>query len=550
MAAQGPYETVKASPLSESISRRARPLFLAVFAAVVLLGLIATANVSSLMSARALERRREIDVRRALGASVLAVARLGMVEAATLVAAGGIVGVMAAPLLIGVMMRLLPDSVVLLKPAELDWRVAAFVVLTLAAMGMLVSIAPIRRSLVLAGTQSRGASERVRTPGRLIVVGSQVSVAFVLTVVGACLVGSLLTVYAKDRPIQIPGVVTVDVMFLGRGDSMAVSPERTVREQRVREGLAQVPGVMAAGATAAQVLRGGGAMTWFLAPTGARHPHNIDTWAVTEGFYDVIEPQVVSGRVPTKEELRSNTPLIVVSERAAQAYWPGRAAVGETLTDQQTKLAFSVVGVVKDVRWVAWDVESPVTYAPYGAVGRAPWVTYFIRTNANTGRVTTDVLKAIEAADPLARPSRAGTLDALFRDSVSLRRFQSWLFGGFAAAALVVVGVGIFGLLAMSTARRTKEVGIRCALGATPTSVVGLILREQATAVVAGLIVGGGIAAWAVRFVKGYLYELTVTDPRIWATATALILFTAVVGALIPAWRASRIDPLKALRVE
>jgi ABC-type antimicrobial peptide transport system permease subunit len=141
-------------------------------------------------------------------------------------------------------------------------------------------------------------------------------------------------------------------------------------------------------------------------------------------------------------------------------------------------------------------------------------------------------------------------LDSIFRESVSIRRFQSWLFGGFATAALVVVGVGIFGLLAMSTARRTKEVGIRCALGATPNAVASLILREQAVAVVAGLAAGGGVAAWAVGFVKGYLYELTVTDPRIWVSAVALILLTALVGALVPAWRASRIDPLKALRVE
>ena len=547
---QGPYDAVKVTSLSDSIGRRSGPLFLSVFAAVVLLVLIAVANVSSLMSARALERRREIDVRRALGAATRAVVRLWMVESATLIAAGGVVGVTVAPLLIGVILRLLPGTVVLLKPAELDWRVAAFVLLTLALLVLFVSIAPIRRSLAPGGAQPRGASERVRTPGRFIVISAQVSVAFVLTVVGALLVGSLLTVYANEQPIQIAGVVTTDVMFQGPGDPMGVSPARVVREQRLRERLAQVPGVVAVGATAAQVLRGGGAMTWFMPPGGAKHPANIDTWAVTEGFYDAIQPEVVAGRLPSAQELRSHAPLIVVSERAARAYWPGRTSLGETLADQQTKEAFTVVGVVKDVRWVAWDVESPVIYAPYASVGRAPWLTYFLRTNGNVGRVTDDALKAIEEADPLARPRRAGTLDTLFRDSVSLRRFQSWLFGGFAAAALVVVGVGIFGLLAMTTARRTKEVGIRCALGATPNSVAGLIVREQATAVGVGLLAGGAVAAWAVGFVEGYLYELTVTDPRIWLSAIGLILITALVGSLIPALSASRIDPLKALRVE
>jgi predicted lysophospholipase L1 biosynthesis ABC-type transport system permease subunit len=331
---------------------------------------------------------------------------------------------------------------------------------------------------------------------------------------------------------------------------MAVSSERAQRVLHLRERLAEVPGVLAVGATAAQVLRGGGAMTWFMPPSGTKHPENIDTWAITDGFYDVIGPEVVAGRLPTGDELRSHAPLIVVSERAAESYWPGRSALGQTLTDQQSREVFTVVGVVKDVRWVAWDMESPVIYAPYATVGRAPWLTFFLRTNSNTGRVTEQAVRAMEDVDRFVLPSRAGTLDTLFRESVSLRRFQSWLFGGFATAALVVVGVGIFGLLAMTTARRTKEVGIRCALGATPNSVATLILREQAMAVVAGLLAGGAVAAWAVGFVKGYLYELTVTDPRIWLSALGLILLTALLGALIPALRASRIDPLKALRVE
>jgi len=124
------------------------------------------------------------------------------------------------------------------------------------------------------------------------------------------------------------------------------------------------------------------------------------------------------------------------------------------------------------------------------------------------------------------------------------------LFGTFAAVSLVVVGVGILGLLAMSTARRTREVGIRCALGSTPAAVAGLLLREQLRPVIAGVAVGGAAAVWAVQFVESYLYELSPGDPRIWATAVLLILATAGVGALIPAVRASRVDPLKALRVD
>lgn len=552
---QGPYEVVEVVPMSNALGRSVGPMFRAVFAAVVLLVAIAGANVSSLMTARALEREHEIAVRRSLGAGPWPIARLWIVEAGLLVGLGGGAGVAVAPLLIGLITRLLPTSVVLLKPATLDWRVAGFVVGTLALMSVLVAVAPIRRALTRrlpAGTTApaRGASERVRTPSRMAVIAAQVGVAFVLTVVGASLVGSLLTVYANDRPIRTRGVIAMKVMFQGPGANMSVSVERTAREHAIRERLRQVPGVSAVAATAAQVLAGGGAMSWFTPPAGTTHPRNVDTWPVTEGFYDVLEPELVQGRLPTNHELRSAAPLIVVSERAARAYWPNMSALGQSLTDQQTKEAFTVVGVVKDVRWLSWDSESPVVYAPYARVSRAPWLTVFVRTEANTGRVIADALRAIEERDPMTRVSVATTLDDLYRDSVSLRRFQSWLFGGFAGAALVVVGVGILGLLAMSAARRTKEVGIRCALGATPGSVTALMVREQLAAVVFGLLAGGVAGAWALKFVEGYLYELTTTDLRIWGTAVALILAMAAVGTLIPAIRASRIDPLRALRTE
>jgi predicted permease len=543
---QGAYDAVKVVPLSESLGRSSRPFFVAVFAAVVLLMAIAASNIASLMSARALERQQEIGVRRSLGAGAWAVARLWTIEATSLVVAGGVLGALATPVLMSVMLQLLPEDVVLLKPAQLDWRVAGFTMLTLALMVVLVAVAPIRRSLTSGGTQNRGASERVRTPGRLIVIGSQVGVAFVLTVVGACLVGSLMTVYAKELPIQVEGVVALDVMLQGGG----ISPERAQRESRIRARLAQVSGTIAVAATSAQVLKGGGALPEFEAPVGKKTLVNQDMWGVTEGFYDVIAPQVVEGRLPTNDELRTSAPLLVVSAQVARAYWPDGPAVGQTLKHWPSKAVFTVIGVVKDVRWLAWDLESPIIYAPYATTARYPWLTYFIRTNANTGRVTADAINAIAEADRLATPRRSGTLDSVFRESVSLRRFQSWLFGGFAGAALLVVGVGVCGLLAMSTARRTKEVGIRCALGATPNSVATLIVREQAMAVTVGLIAGGAVAAWAVGFVKGYLYEITVTDPRIWLSAIGLILLTALLGAMVPALRASRIDPLKALRVE
>jgi len=160
------------------------------------------------------------------------------------------------------------------------------------------------------------------------------------------------------------------------------------------------------------------------------------------------------------------------------------------------------------------------------------------------------VLRALEAPDLLVKARRAAMLDDLFVDSVRPRRFQAWRFGSFAAAGLMIVGVGILGLRAMATARRVKEVGIRHALGATPFGIVVMLLREQLLPVVAGLAAGGLIAAWAVTLVEKYVYQITTHDVRVWAAAAALIIATAGLGALLPAVRASRTDPVQALRAD
>jgi predicted permease len=541
-----PYDAIHVLSLRDSLRERAGPLFRAGMLAVVLLVLIAAANVSSLMTARALERERELLVRRSLGAGWAAIARLWAVEAGVLLATAGAIGLAAAPVLLGAIVPLLPESVVLLKTPVVDWRVGAIIVAGLAVLVACVSVAPVRRSLNAPMHGGRGASERSRSGGRVFVIAGQVAVAFALTVLGASLVGSVMAVYAHDPPVTTDGVVALSVMVSGSGDAA----ERGARIEHVRQRLASLPGVAAVAGAGAQVLAGGGALPEFVAPTGTTHLLNTDGWPVTAGFYDTLAPQLVAGRVPTEEELRGAAPVVVVSQRAAETYWPSEDALGQTLVHYFSKDVYTVIGVVADVRWVSWDLESPIVYGPYARLSRYPWVTLFVRSNRSAGPLLAEALAAIQQADPLVTVRRAGPLKDLFRETIALRRFQSWLFGSFAAAALVVMGAGLLGLLAMSAARRTREVGIRCALGATPGSVTVLMVREQMLAVVAGLVVGAVAAAWAVGFIEAWLYALTPADPRIWSAAAACLLVMAAIGILIPAIRASRTDPLAALRTE
>jgi predicted permease len=544
---EGPFDRADVVPTNQALQQRSGALFRGVFVAAILIVALGALNVSALMAARSLDRGRELGLRRALGASAVSIGGLIFAETAILIGIGAAAGLALAPPILRLALALLPDEIALLKPPLIDWRVVEFVAISAFAVAIPTSIWPIRRA-VRAGIGAASDAGRVTSPrslGRGIVVMAQVAGAFVLTVVGALLVSSLLAVYANDRPIRTNGVVAVVTQLMGSGGNTMA------RLEPILERLRGVSGVSGVAATSAQLLVGGSWPSFFTPPDGAADRRlEVDVQGVTADYYQLLEPQLVAGRMPTAAELRANAALIVVSERLARAYWPSSPAVGQVLARYRDTRLYTVVGVVRDVRWFSWDTEVASIYAPYELVSRYSYATLLLRTDGRTDRVTVGALAAIREADPFAQISRTATLDALFTDSVRTRRFKSFLFGSFAAAGLAVVAVGILGLIAMSTTRRTREIGIRYVLGSTRLGVVTLILREQLAAVAAGLITGGLASAWAATLVSSYLYGVTTSDARVWASATALIIATAALGALVPACRASLTDPAEALRVE
>jgi predicted permease len=555
---QGPYDRADVRPLTQTLGSRSRPLFRVVFLAVLLLLALGAVNVSGLMVARTLDRQREIGVRRALGASSLAITRLVLIESFVLVGAGAAAGLAMTPWLLRVALSLLPDEVVLMKTPSIDWRVLMFVIASVVVFAVPAAVWPIRRALRSGGALGHDdparASARHRSVGRFVVVSAQVAAGFVLTLAGSLLVGSLLFVYANELPIAIDRTVLLEAFVQGPGATMQTSRERAARVASIVQRVSAVPGVGGVAVTSGQILRGGSWGSPFKSPPGARPlpTPDIDVQGVTSEYFELMRPALVAGRLPMKEELRQNERVLVVSEGLARAYWPNMSAVGQILVDAQDPEPYRVIGVVRDVRWYAWDTETVSIYGPYALVSRAPSVTLFIRSvgPAAAAQVQAEAIRAISQADPLLSIKRAATLDDIFRDSVRARRFQSWLFGSFAVAGLAVVGVGLLGLLAMATSRRWKEVGIRHALGSTPRRTVRLILGEQLIPVAVGLIGGALISVWTVTLVQKFLYGITPHDPYAWIIAAALIAATALLGSLVPAYRASRVDPVKALRVE
>ena len=549
-------DQVDVRPIGRVLGASSRPLFTAFLVAAGILLVIAAVNASSLMAARSLDRARELAVRRALGATPRDIGRLLLGEVALLVGAGATIGIALAVPILRVVDPLLPDNVFLFRAAAVDWRVAVIVAAVAATIAGLATLVLQRQAMAGAARlqPDRTVTEPARSVSRRLVVSLQVALAFVLTVAGSLLVGSLLSVYGQREPISTEGVITIPSYFLDPGPTGDLA-QRALRVKAVLERLRTVPGVDAAAVTAADFLNGGRTPPKFVQPaTRSTARVTVEAQAVSADFYRVIQPELVGGRLPTAAEQANDEPVIVVGERVASHYWPNESAIGQTLTDAAMGglgLTFTVVGVVRDVRWFAWDANPvPTIYSPFALRAGFPRPTFLIRTSADTARVTADVLRMMARADPLLRTQQPVLLEDLFADSVRPRRLQAWLFGSFAAASLLVVAIGILGQLAMATARRTREVGIRMTFGATPGRILSLIAGEQLVPVIAGLVVGGIGAVWAVQSLGGYLYQLTSLDPRVWTTAIGLILLTAVAGTVIPAWRASRIDPTQALRSE
>jgi predicted permease len=534
-------------PLSDVLVLYQRQNLRTIFIASAALIFLACVNVAGLTIARGRDRQRHVALRTALGATRWDLLRLVLAEVAPLLLAGTLLGLWLAPLLLQVVVQLIPASVALLAVPSVDARVIAFSAVACAMAIAIVGIAQ-RRVAAVDLTQAMGRGQSVTGPrGRVgaVVVAVQVAVSLVMVIGGAFLVSSLFRIWQQDPGVDVERVAFVEV------DLTAVPPpDRGARLNDIRTLIERLPGVEAVGFVNWWFMHdhGGWPSPQIRRPAGASK--GLEYWLPYSGtFFEVMGLRPIGGRLPTPAEVAARAPLLVVSERAARSLWPDRSALGQEIIGSRGGSMGTVIGVVPEAKYSGLDRPSPgFIYRPGSASWAQPAV--MMRTRATPSETLGQAVTALRAAAPDVPVLRALTLEEAFGGVIRLRTLYAWLFGGFAVAALVIVGVGMLGLVAMSTARRTREIGIRYALGAHRTSIVRMLLREQVVAVGAGVLTGGVVAAWAVRFVKSYLYQFTIYDSRIWAAAIAILLATAALGTLIPARRASRTDPVQALRVE
>ena len=518
---------------------------LMLLAAVALLLLIACANIASLLLARATVRHRDLVVRAALGAGRWRLVRLQLIESLILSAAGAALGVVLAWWAVDILRASMPDGVPRVTTIALDLRVLATAVAVSVATGLLSGIGPalqLARPDLSRGMRDTGRSGdsplRQRLRNGLVV--AEVSLAVVLLVGAALFSGSFIALLRID-----PGFDTTNVLTAQISPRVTVSaPEdRTAALAEVVDRVGSLPGVEHAAMLLGQLpLTDGIWSTSFPLPDGKIARLSIKS--VSPAYHSVLRIPLRRGRSFTTADRSGAPPVIILNEAAVAAYLPGEDPIGRTFKGA------TIVGVVGDVRQngVERDVM-PEMYSPL-AQGRAPGAELLVRTTGDPD----DSLRAIRATIFEVLPDvplrNVTTIDEMFSRRMAQRRLNMLLLGLFGLIGLAIAGVGLYGLMAFVVSRRTREIGIRMALGASRRRVVGTVVVHALTLVAVGIALGSSLAWYLSETARAFLFGIGPTDPRAFAAAAISLLAAASLATIVPAWRAASVDPVSALRAE
>ena len=538
IARPGDYDAARLVPIREVLTASYAQTSWIVFWAAAALVLLACANIAGLSIGRLQHRRRDLALRRSLGASHGDLVRLLALEHGLLVVAGSIAGIWASQQLLAATLTLMPRYL-LLDGATTDMRVIALAVAT-AAMCLVILTLFAARSAARSNARLTLAEGGATTGRRRSwILAAQVAIALVMMTGAALVAGSLLRVWGEDPGFAVERSAIVGVQL--PAGSPATEIETFVADVR------RVPGVLAAGGIDRPLVERAFNGSRFDAPPGVTATTIVESMGMTQGFLEASGLTRREGRWPRDDEFAAGEPVVVVSHTVARQYWPGAPALGRTLIADGR--VFTVIGVVGDARYVSLDREPQgAIYYPLAALPRPAMRRMLVRFDAESSTRLPGLMQWIGNRCPRCAVDRSQTMTDAFAATIRPRRFYAWIFSSFAVAALVVVATGILGLVAMTSARRTREVGIRMALGATRAAVVRQFLREQSIAVGAGLAAGTAVSIWAVRFLESYMYKTPLSDSASWLAAIGTLAIVSLLATLVPALRSTRVDPARVLR--
>ncbi len=538
-----------------------QPLLL-ILAAVGVVLLIACSNVASLLLTRSLARKRELSLRAALGAKNSRLICQLLTESIVLAGVGGLAGILLAQSAIYFVKIFGPSSIPRLSETSLDIRVCAFALGITLLTGVLFGLAPVfaathgRLVESLKEGGQRSGSSRLAQKARQFLVVSQIALALVLVIAAGLLTRTFYRLLTVDPGFRPAHVLTFEV---------ALSPLKypdtphivSFYHETLRR-LQAMPGIQSAGIT--EILPMGGAADGNRIRIPGRAPKSsadvpVSNYAViSPGYFSAAGTPILRGRPFLESDTADSMPVTVISEDMASEFWPGQDPLGKQVGPKDTKYpAATIVGIAADIKHASLrEAPIPEMFVPYTQKEWLPLLTMdiLLRTTQDPASVTESARETIRSIDPDVPMAAVKPLADVVADSMTGPRFSMLLLGAFAALALLLATIGMYGVISYGVAQRTQEIGIRMALGAQRSDVSKMVVGDGIRLAAFGVGVGL-IAAFAVtRSMKSFLYGVQATDPLTFASVAVLLVFIALLASYIPARRAMRVDPMVALRHE
>ena len=556
---------VRLVPLLEEMTGEVRPAIVVLMAAVLAVLLIACSNVANLLLARAASRRREIAIRSALGAGRWRVVRQLMTESVVLAVAGGVLGLLVAFWGLRLLVAAAPSSMVQMilggRTVGLDAGVLAFTfglsVLTGLVFGLVPALQASRPGLdeVLKET---GRGDGIGGRGHRLLasfVVSQVAVALVLLVSAGLLIRSFVRLRAVD-----PGFGTDHVLTL----RLSLPQSRYAEDAQVAafydellQRLKHLPGVQSAAVISNLPMSGDNASASFgieglQVPDGQPSPHG-DSHVVSHDYFAAMRIPLVRGRLFEPRDAPDGTKVAIIDQVLADRYWPGQDPIGRRIAlyfegSPDKPVWREIVGVVGHV--MKYGLDGRVKEQYYIPAPQMPRRAMFVvlRTASDPAPLAGAARTALRDLDADLPPFQVRTMEQVVEETLVTRRFSMLLLASFAGLALFLAGVGLYGVISYSVVQRTREIGLRMALGARGLDVVRMVVRRGLGLTAAGLAIGVAVALAVTRFLSTLLFAVPPTDPLTFVSIAGLLAAVACVASFLPAWRAARVDPMEALR--
>ncbi|MGC2283421.1 MAG: ABC transporter permease [Candidatus Acidiferrales bacterium] len=562
---------VNIETLRHRIVGQVQPLLLVIFGAVGFVLLIACANVANLMMTRAAARRKEFAIRTALGASRGQLLAQLLTESILLAALGAAVGFAAAGWGVSALIAAIPQPVLSslpnLREAGTDLPVLAFLcgvtLLTAILFGLAPALAmPQSRVSDALKDESRGGTSSANTRLRNVVVTAEIAVSLVLLVGAGLMLQSLRALLHQDpgfsiRNLLVFSVNLPDSSYPSDKNYPGDSPAARLFEHQFSEKLRNTPGVQDVGVTSALPIGGSGGSIRFLVqgrPTATGQEDECDIITATSGYFSTLHVPLISGRFFSATDTLEAPWVMMVNQAFVKQFFPNEEAVGKRVrfTFDAREPYREIVGVVGNISQD--DLAGPPTPIIYVANEQGPstYLAYMVRTAGDPAAFVGSAQAALHELDPQLPLIQAQTMEH-FTDqtpAVFLRRYPSYVIGSFAALALILAMIGLYGLISFTVAQRTREIGIRVALGAQPRDILELVMRQGIGAVVVGVGVGVVAALVLTRLMATLLFGVKPTDVVTFASVAVILTCVALAASYIPARRAMRTDPLVALRHE